>query len=72
MSKETKSHDELDAVNEALSRSEQFVEKYQKNIITAVVAVILVVAAILSFRYFYILPKQERAQYEMFKWEFNF
>lgn len=72
MSKETKSHDELDAVNEALSRSEQFVEKYQKNIITAVVAVILVVAAILSFRYFYILPKQERAQAEMFKGVFYF
>ena len=72
MSKETKSHDELDSVNEALTRSEQFIEQNQKTIITVVVAIILVVSAILSIRYFYILPKQERAQSEMFKGVFYF
>lgn len=72
MSKETKSHDELDSVNEALTRSEQFIEQNQKTIITVVVAIILVVSLILSIRYFYILPKQERAQSEMFKGVFYF
>lgn len=72
MSKETKSHDELDVVNEALTRSEQFIQQYQKPIITAVLIVILAVSAVLSVRYFYILPKQQRAQTEMFKGVFYF
>lgn len=72
MSKETKNHNELDTVNEVLTKSEQFIEQNQKNIITAVVVIILAVSAILSVRYFYILPKQERAQAEMFKGVFYF
>ena len=47
MSKEKLEHDELDKVNEVLSSSEQFVEKYQKPLLVTVLIIILVVAGFL-------------------------
>lgn len=72
MSQEKKQLDELEKMNAAISRSEQFIEQYQKPILFGVLAVIVVVLAILSVRHFYVLPREAKAQTEMFKGEFYF
>ena len=70
MSTQEKQHDGLDEVNEALSRTEQIVEKYQKQIMFSVLAVIIVITAIIALRQYYFLPKEHRAQAELFRGEF--
>ncbi len=64
--------DELEKVNEALTSSEKFIEKNQKTIISIVVAVIVIVSAVLAVRHFYIIPREEKAQAEMYKAVFAF
>lgn len=72
MSEKKVQHDELDTVNEALTSSEQFVEKHQKTILTIVVVALVVVSGILSIRQFYSMPREEKALAEMFKGEIYF
>ena len=72
MSKEKLEHDELDKVNEVLSSSEQFVEKYQKPLLVTVLIIILVVAGFLSVRHFYFQPREVKAQAAMYKGEIYF
>jgi len=65
--KEDKKHDELINVEHALTSTEVFIEKYQKQIIYAVGAVVLVVLIALSFRNFYLQPREVAAENEMYK-----
>lgn len=65
--KEDKKHDELENVQHALTASEAFIEKYQKQIIFGVGAVVLVVLVALSIRNFYLEPREVAAQNEMYK-----
>ena len=71
MSKQAQ-HDELDNVNAALSRSEQFIQEYQKPIFIGVLIVIIAASIYLSVRHFYILPREAKAQAEMFRGTFYF
>lgn len=65
--KEVKDHDELESIQNALTTSEAFIEKYQKQILMAVAAVFLVILAVLGFQNYYIEPRQEAADNEMYK-----
>ncbi|MDR1370854.1 MAG: hypothetical protein LBJ72_12135 [Dysgonamonadaceae bacterium] len=56
-------------VGEIFSRSEQFIEKYQKHIIIGVGAIILLVVAILGVRHAYLIPKEREAENAMFRAE---
>ncbi len=56
-------------VGEIFSRSEQFIEKYQKQIIIVVGAIILLVVAVLGIRHAYLIPKEREAESVMFKGE---
>ena len=56
-------------VGEILSRSERFIEKYQKQIIIGISAVILLVVVIMGVRHAYILPKSQEAENAIFKGE---
>ena len=47
--KEEKKHDELENVAHALTASEAFIEKYQKQLLMAVAAVVLAVLAVILF-----------------------
>lgn len=69
MSKDATEKDELQQVNEALSRSEQFIEKNQKKLLIALAVVVLVVAGFLFFRYSYLVPREKAAQEMIFKGE---
>jgi tetratricopeptide (TPR) repeat protein len=59
-------------VGEIVSKSEQFIEKYQKKIIYGIVAVALVVGAILGIRHGYLVPLEKKAAAALFKGELYF
>lgn len=65
--KEEKKQDELENVQHALTSTEAFIEKYQKQILTGVGAVILVVLLVLSFKNFYLDKREIAAENEMVK-----
>jgi tetratricopeptide (TPR) repeat protein len=65
--KEEKKHDELVNVEHALTSTEVFIEKYQKQLIYGVGAVVLIVLIALSFRNFYLQPREVAAENEMYK-----
>ncbi len=49
-----------------ITRSEEFIQKNQKTIIIAVVAVLIVILAIFGLRRWYFQPREDRAASEMF------
>ncbi len=55
----------LEAVEEALTKSEQIIEKHQKTILIVIGAIVLAVVAYFAFDKYYIQPKEEKAQVEM-------
>jgi len=67
--KDEKKHDELVNVENALTNTEVFIEKYQKQILIGVGAIVLVVLIALSFRNFYLQPREIAAENEMYKAE---
>ncbi|MDO5571092.1 MAG: tetratricopeptide repeat protein [Bacteroidales bacterium] len=70
MSDQKTQHDGLDEVNEALSKTEQLIEKYQKPMLISALVLILVVSGILALRQFYFIPKENKAQEDLFVGEF--
>lgn len=61
--------DELQQVNEALSRTEQFIEKNQKKLLIGLAALVVITGGILLFRSFYLAPREKEAQEMIFKGE---
>jgi tetratricopeptide (TPR) repeat protein len=59
-------------VGEIVSRSEQFIEKYQKKIIYGVGIVALLAGAVLGVRYGYLIPLEKKASGALFKGELYF
>lgn len=59
----------LDNINEALSSSEQFIEKNQNAIMIGLGVVIVVVLAVLAYHNLYLKPKNEKAQAAIYKGE---
>ena len=64
--KDLKKEDNLSDVENALTRSEQFIEKNQQILTIVIGAIIVVTAAYLGFTKLYIQPKEKAAQEEMF------
>ncbi len=62
-----KEKDELEMMNEALSKSEQFVEKYQKPLSLGLLAIIILIGAAVSVYRFYLLPREDKAQAAMYQ-----
>jgi tetratricopeptide (TPR) repeat protein len=65
--KEEKKLDELENVQHALTTTEAFIEKYQKQILIGVGVALIIVLAVLSFNNFYLQPREVRAENEMSK-----
>jgi len=72
MSENSKNPVELEGVQEVLSKSEQFVEKYKKQILIGVAVVVIAVSGGLAFNYAYMKPKEEQAKAAIFKGEMYF
>lgn len=54
------------AVEEALSKSEQFIERNQNMLIGAVVVVVLIIGAYIGYTRFILEPREEQARAEIF------
>ena len=63
---------DLENVQEVLSRSEQFIEKYQKQIFIGLAVVIIAVSGGMAFKYAYLNPKEQKAEAALFKGEMYF
>lgn len=62
MSNKPEEKEELEIMNEALTRSEQFIEKNQKNLLIAIAAIVVIVVGVIVFRHYYLVPKEKAAQ----------
>lgn len=59
-------------VEELVTRSELFIEQNSKKIIFAIIAVAVIVAAVLGYKYGYAVPQQKKAEAAMFRAELYF
>jgi tetratricopeptide (TPR) repeat protein len=64
--KKTAQEDNLQELESALTRTEQFVEDNQRKITYVIGAVVVLVGAFLAFNRFYLQPKEEEALTQMF------
>jgi len=64
--KKDRTEDNILAVEEALSKTEVFIEKNQKILTIIIGAIIVVVLAFFGFKRLYIAPKEAEAQSQMF------
>lgn len=67
--KESKAEKSFENIGEALTTSEQFLEKNQKSILIGLLIVIAVVGAALAFHYLHRTPRNNEAQAAIFKGE---
>ena len=61
-----KTEERIVAVEEAFSKTEQFIEKNQKIILIVVGAIILIVLGYFGFKRLYLAPREKEAQTQMF------
>lgn len=64
--KKTAQEDNLQELESALTKTEQFIEDHQKKLTYAVGAIVVLVGAFLALNRFYIQPKEEEALNQMF------
>jgi tetratricopeptide (TPR) repeat protein len=70
---DTKKTDErIHTVEEALSKTEAFIEKHQKIILIVVAVLIVIVLSFFGFRKYYLEPQEQEAQSQMFMAEMYF
>ena len=71
MSKKINSSTERDLSNvgEILSKSEQFIDKYQKQIIFGISAIVIIVVTVLAVKHLYLAPKEREAEAAIYKGE---
>jgi len=64
-----KEEKDWESINDAVVTSERFIEKYQKQILICVVAVLAVICVVWAYKALYMKPKTLEAQVAMFKGE---
>jgi len=72
MANKNKTEDQFVQVEEALSKTEEYIENNQKSLITIVGAIIGVIALFSAYQNFYIEPMEKEAQIEMYMAELYF
>ena len=73
MAKKTnKTEDQFAQVEDALTKTEQYIEDNQKNIIRIVVVIVGVIALVIGFQNLYIAPLEKEAQTDMYMAELYF
>jgi hypothetical protein len=70
--KGNKTEDQFEQLEETLSRTEQFIEDNQKNLMTAVGAIVAVVALFIGYQNLYVAPMEKEAQADMYMAELYF
>jgi tetratricopeptide (TPR) repeat protein len=64
--KTTKAEENIQAVEEALGKTEQFIEDNQKPILIVVGVIVFIVLVFFGFQRFYLVPKEKSAQEQIF------
>ena len=64
--KTTRAEENIQAVEEALSKTEQFIEDNQKPILTVIGVLVLIILAYFGFQRFYLKPQETEAQEQVF------
>ena len=70
--KKNKTEDQFAQIEETLSRTEQFIEDNQKNLITGLGAVVVIIALFIGYQNLYLAPMEKEAQADMFMAELYF
>ena len=70
--KKNKTEDQFAQIEETLTRTEQYIEDNQKNLIRGVGGLVLVVALFIGYQNLYIAPMEKEAQTDMFMAELYF
>ena len=66
MAHEKKAEDGVIKVEETLTKAELFIEKNQKNIGIVIGAIVLIIGGYLGYKNFYMIPRENEAQAQMF------
>ena len=64
--KTTRAEENIQAVEEALSRTERFIEDHQKPILIVIGVLVVIILAFFAFQRFYLYPKERTAQEQVF------
>ncbi len=64
--KTTRAEENIQAVEEALSKTEQFIEDNQKPILTVIGVLVVIILAYFGFQRFYLQPQEIKAQEQVF------
>ena len=73
MAKKTnKTDDQFAQVEQALTKTEQYIEDNQQNLIRIVGAIVVVIAIVIGFQNLYIDPLEKEAQTDMYMAELYF
>ncbi len=70
--KTTRAEENIQAVEEALSKTEQFIEDKQKPILTVIAVLVVIILAFFGFQRFYLKPQQTEAAKQAFMAESYF
>ena len=54
------------SVGEILSKTDQFIEKYFKQILIGLAAIVVIVVSIIAFRHYYLVPREQQAESALF------
>lgn len=66
LDKQDKTEERIVAVEEAFSKTEQFIEQNQKIILVIIAVIIVAVLGFFGFKRFYLAPREKEAQGQMF------
>jgi len=70
--KENKMDDQFAKIETTLSRTEQYIENNQKNLMRVVAVAVVIVALFMGYKNFYIAPMEKEAQVDVFMAELYF
>jgi len=70
--KKNKTDDQFAQIEETLSKTEQYIENNQKNLVRIVGAIVVVIALSIGYQKLYVAPMEKEAQEEMFMAELYF
>ena len=64
--KRNKTEDQFAQIEETLSKTEQYIENNQENLVKIVGAIVVVIALFIGYQKLYIAPMEKEAQVDMF------
>ena len=70
--KKNKTEDQFAQIEETLSKTEQYIENNQENLVRIVGAIVVVIALFIGYQKLYIAPMEQEAQVDMFMAELYF